>query len=53
MMANFNSLLERVQEDPASVLQQERGVGQEQRLLARPAEGEGCANRGLGAGSHV
>ena len=53
MMPNCNSLLKGVQEDPASVLQQERRVGEEQRLLARSAEGEGCANRGLGASSHV
>lgn len=51
--SNSNSLLEGVKEDPAGVLQEERRIGQQQRLLARPAEGEGCANRGLGASSHV
>ena len=48
-----NSLLKGVQEDPAGVLQEERRVGQQQRLLAGPAEGEGRPNRGLGAGSHI
>ena len=37
-------LLQRVKEDSAGVLEQQRGVGEQERLSAGSAEGECCAN---------
>ena len=48
-----NLLLEGVEEDPGGVLEEQGGVGQQQRLLVGPREGEGGALGRLGVCPHI